>query len=110
MDNAAKIARLKEILPTGRNFNKFSKSRYVMNDIVTLSNAELAKQKEYYKGSTEAYWNDIEAAIDEERNNNNNNMYGGKRRTRKTIRKTHKRKTHKRRTHKRRTLRSRKRN
>jgi hypothetical protein len=96
MDKAAKIARLKKILPAGRDLNKFLKSQYVMNNIVTLSNAELAKQKEYYKGSTEAYWNEIEAVIDEE-GGDNNNMYGGKRHRHKTIRKTNKRKMHKRR-------------
>jgi hypothetical protein len=104
MNNAAKIARLKEILPAGRDLNKFLKSEYVMKSIVPLSNAELAKQKEYYKGSTEAYWNEIEAAIEEERGNNNY-MGGGKRRKRRATRKTHKRKTHKRS-----TLRNRRRN
>ena len=109
MDRNAKIARLRKILPAGRNTRKFLRSRYVMNELVPMSNAELMKQMKYYQGSKEAYWNEVEEVINTSNasdrtnnylnngyNANNNNYNGGKRR------KTHRRKSHKRRTHRRR--------
>ena len=109
MDRNTKIARLRKILPVGRNTRKYLRSKYVMNTIVPMSNAELTEQMKYYKGQTNAYWNEIDEVINTSNNdmtnayvnngyyaNSNNNHNGGKRR------KTHRRKFHKRRTHKRR--------
>jgi hypothetical protein len=110
MDRNAKIARLRKLLPAGRNTRKFLRSRYVMNELVPMSNADLREQMKYYKGSKEAFWNEVEETVNTSNAsdrtneylnngynaNSNNNHNGGKRR------KTHRRKSHKRRTHRRR--------
>lgn len=109
MNRNAKIARLRKILPAGRNTRKYLRSKYVMNTIVPMTDAKLREQMKYYRGQTNAYWNEVNEVIGESENdmtnayvnngynaNSNSNHNGGKRR------KTHRRKSHKRRTHKRR--------
>jgi hypothetical protein len=103
MDRNAKIARLREIIPKGREkqIEKYLKAPYVMNVLVTMPEKDYFKMLRNYRG-VEPLWQEINAIVEEEANNNNGNHNGGKR-----ARKTHRRKSHKRRTHKRRTHRRR---
>jgi hypothetical protein len=96
MDRNAKIARLRKILPAGREnqMEKYLKAPYVMNVLVTMPEKDYLKMLRNY-GGIEPLWKEINEIVEEEDNNGKRN--GGRR-----ARKTHRRKSHKRRTHRRR--------